>query len=110
MVEKRTDILDRIADSDESTSKLKKYRFTDQWAFRFYKRHNLRSRVTTTKMRDKVPAKYEEKLETFKLILSLNIHDHKVPDALIANMDETNTMFVPQIPKPVVRRVPHVFD
>jgi len=50
-------------------------------------------------MREEVPAKYEEKLEAFKLILSLNVCDHKVPDALIAGMDETNTMFVPQIPK-----------
>ena len=49
-------------------------------------------------MREEIPAKYEEKIQTFKAILSLNIFDHTVPDALILNMDETNTLFVPQIP------------
>ena len=48
-------------------------------------------------MREELPAKYAEKLLDFKLILSLNIHDHNVPDALILGMDETNTTFVPQI-------------
>ena len=59
IVEKRLDILDAIADTDESLTGLKKYRFSDQWALRFFKRHNLRSRVATTKMREEVPAKYE---------------------------------------------------
>jgi len=64
----------------------------------FFKRHNLRSPVAI-KMREEVPAKYEEKLEAFELILCLNVRDHNVPDALIAGMDETNTMFAPQILK-----------
>ena len=93
----QTNILDAIADSEEPLSKEKKYRFGDQWAIRFYNRHNLSSRVATTKMREELPAKYAEKLLDFKLILSLNIYDHNVPDALILGMDETNTMFVPQI-------------
>jgi hypothetical protein len=42
-VQKRSDILDAIANSDESLSLVKKYRFSDQWALRFFKRHNLRS-------------------------------------------------------------------
>ena len=50
-------------------------------------------------MRDEFPAQYEEKVQSFKYILSLNINDHQVPDALILNMDETNTMFVPQMPR-----------
>ena len=87
----RKDILDAIADTEEPLSKTKKYRFADQWALRFYKRHKLSSRVATTKMRDELPAEYEVKVAKFKLILSLNIHQH--------NMDETNTLFVPQIPR-----------
>ncbi len=98
-VDQREDILDAIAEGDEPFSKTKKYRFTDQWALRFYKRNNLSTRVATTKMRDELPAQYEEKVQSFKYILSLNINDHQVPDALILNMDETNTMFVPQIPR-----------
>ena len=82
VMQKRSDILDAIADSDESLSSFKKYRFSDQWALRFFKRHILRSPVATTKMREEVPAKYEEKLEAFKLILCLNVRDHNVPDAL----------------------------
>lgn len=93
----RTDILDAIANSDEPLSKEKKYRFSNAWAQRFFIRHNLKSRVATTKMREELPEKYAEKLLDFKLILSLNIHDHNVPDAFILGMDETNTMFVPQI-------------
>jgi hypothetical protein len=46
-------------------------------------------------MRDAVPAQYELKLEEFTNLLSLVIHDHNVPDALIINSDETNTQFVP---------------
>ena len=95
----RQDILDAIAATGEPLSRNKKYRFTDQWAMRFYKRNDLCTRVATTKMREELPAQYEEKVERFKYILSLNIHDHQVPDALILNMDETNTMFVPQIPR-----------
>ena len=95
----RTDILDAITETEEPLSKTKKYRFADQWALRFYKRHKLSSRVATTKMRDELPAEYEVKVAKFKLILSLNINQHKVPDALILNMDETNTLFVPQIPR-----------
>ena len=50
-------------------------------------------------MRDELPAEYEVKVAKFKMILSLNIHQHEVPDTLILNMDETNTLFVPQIPR-----------
>jgi hypothetical protein len=46
----RTDILDAIAEPEESLTKTKKYRFTDQWALRFYRRHKLSSRVATTKL------------------------------------------------------------
>ena len=79
---------------------------------RIFKHHNLSSRVVTIKIRKVVPAKHEEKLEAFKLILSLNVCDHKVSDALIAGMDETNTMFVPQIPKthcPTIRFCQRVY-
>ena len=33
----------------------KKYRFSDQWALRIFKRHNLRSRVVIIKIRKEVP-------------------------------------------------------
>ena len=79
-VDQREDILDAIAEGDEPFSKTKKYRFTDQWALRFYKRNNLSTRVATTKMRDELPAQYEEKVQSFNYILSLNINDHQVPE------------------------------
>ena len=94
----RVDILDRIAEPGELLSKQKIYRFDGSWAKGFYKRHMLVARVATTKMREEVPAKYAEKIRNYQLILSLNIVDHNnVPDALNLNMDETNTLFVPQI-------------
>ena len=46
----RDGILDCIAGPTESISKIKPYRFGKGWAQRFYKRHNLVSRVATTKM------------------------------------------------------------
>jgi hypothetical protein len=95
----RDDILDRLAEPKEALSETKIYRFDASWALRFYKRHKLVARVATTKMREELPAKYEEKIRNYQLILSLNIVDHNVPDALILNMDETNTLFVPQIPR-----------
>ena len=95
----REDILDRIAEPTEAITEIKDLRFDDSWAQRFYKRHKLVSRVATTKMKDEIPEKYEEKVLTCKLLLSLNIVNHSVPDAFIVNFDETNTLFVPQISK-----------
>ena len=54
----RQDILDRIAPNDSDVSKEKDLRFGNQWAHRFYVRHNF---STTTKMRDeRSSADYEE--------------------------------------------------
>ena len=92
--ENRNDILDCIAGPKEPISKIKPYRFDKGWAQRFYKRHDLVHRVATTKMREEIPEKYEEKVLTCKLILSLNIVKHNVPDALIVNFDVgTQTTF-----------------
>ena len=48
--DERKDILDAIAMPEEPLTNTKKYRFSDQWALRFYRRHNLSTRVATTKI------------------------------------------------------------
>ena len=78
-------------------TKPKMYKFAQSWATRFWKRHQLSSRVSTTKMRDDLPADYEKKVEVFENLLSLAIHKHNVPDELIVGLDETNTQFVPSV-------------
>ena len=69
--------------------------FGDSWAQRFYARHNLASRVATTKMRDENPSDFEKKVWDYENILSLTLDTHKVPPALVVNMDETGCQLVP---------------
>ena len=81
-----------------------KLRFGQSWAMRFYKRHNLRSRVATTKMRDTVPADYDAKRLQYLHILSKTLHNHSIPNSLIAGVDETNAQFVPSVKRTRCRR------
>ncbi len=65
--------------------------------FIFIYRHNFKTRVATTKMREDLPKDYEIKKQTFTFLLSKAIHDYNVPDELIMNTDETNSLFVPNV-------------
>lgn len=60
---------------------------------RFYKRHNLASRVCTTKMRE-IPADFEAKKATYIKIGAELIHKDNVPPALVINGDETAVLLV----------------
>ena len=75
--------------------------FGSSWFQRFYARHDLRSRVCTTKMRADVPEKYDEKKAKYLAILTVAIQDNNVCDALIVGIDETNTQFVPSVKRTV---------
>lgn len=63
--EGRNDILNRIVPDNEDLTAADQLRFGKEWAKRFYRRHKLRSRLATTKMRDEVPADYERKKKNF---------------------------------------------
>jgi hypothetical protein len=73
--------------------------FGDSWFQRFYARHNISSRVATTKMREDIPADFDAKRAKYVALLSISIHDHNVPDELIMGVDETNAQFVPSVKK-----------
>jgi hypothetical protein len=48
-------------------------------------------------MREDLPVNYEAKNDNYVLLLSKTIHENNVPDELIIAMDETNTLFTPQV-------------
>jgi hypothetical protein len=105
LAKRRPDLTQLIAEPYNSLQETsKKYKFGQSWAQRFWKRHGLRSRVATTKMRNDLPANYEEKVTVFENVLSLAIHKHNVPDELIVALDETNTQFVPSVKRTRVER------
>lgn len=64
------------------------------WCNRFYKRHKLRYRVATTKMRDAIPADFDEKKEKYLQIGSQILHQYSIPPALSIGGDETAVMLV----------------
>ena len=65
--------------------------FEDSWAQRFWARHNLVSRVVTTKMRI-VPENFEDLQENFIKIGALIICEHNIPSELVYGTDETNVL------------------
>lgn len=67
--------------------------FSESWAARFCKRHNLVSRVATTKMRE-APADFDIKKATYIKIGSQFIYQYRVPPALVINCDETAVQLV----------------
>ena len=69
------------------------YSYTDSWAIRFYKRHNIVSRVATTKMRE-IPADFEVKKEKYIKIAADLIYQYQVPPELVINGDETAVQLV----------------
>ena len=95
----RQDIIDRMNPHDERNVPGSGWfrRIGDSWHNRLYKRQNIKTRVATTKMREDLPKDYEIKKQTFTFLLSKAIHDYDVPDELIYNTDETNSLFVPDV-------------
>lgn len=65
------------------------------WCIRFFKRHNLVTRVATTKMRER-PADFDKKVEEYIEIGAAIMAKHNVPPELVVNGDETNVLFVPR--------------
>lgn len=64
------------------------YHYGHSWAVRFYKRHNLVSRVCTTKMRE-IPADFEAKQALYTKIGAALIYKYNVHKKLVFNGDET---------------------
>jgi hypothetical protein len=56
--------------------------FGNTWAQRFLKRHNLKRRVATTKMRE-IPIDFEQKLEDYIRMGAYIIFQHKIPPELV---------------------------
>jgi len=69
--------------------------FRDPWATRFYKRHKLKRRAATTKMRI-LPSNFEELKEAYIRIYSAAVNKYKIPRELNIGGDETNLLFVPR--------------
>jgi len=69
--------------------------FGPSWAQRFLKRHNLKRRVATTKMRE-LSADFLQKLEHYIRIGALIIFEYGVPPDLVIGCDETAVLFVPR--------------
>jgi len=51
--------------------------------------------AATTKMREIIPAEYEEKLLKYKTIGAKMIAEYNIPPELVINCDETNSLFAP---------------
>lgn len=100
----REDILNRICPADAIITKQQDLKFGNRWANRFYTRHDFTSRVATTKMREDIPQRYEEKKEEFVRSMSYIIRKFNIPDELIVGCDETNTQFTPSIKKTRCRK------
>jgi hypothetical protein len=102
----RQDLLERCNPDDPRNVRGKQWfiRIGDSWCTRFYKRHEFKSRVATTKMRNDIPADYEEKKKNFVYILSKAVGDHNVPDELVVNIDETAVQFVPSVTRTRCRK------
>jgi hypothetical protein len=69
------------------------YDFQHGWASRFWKRHNIASRVVTTKMRI-IPSNFAVLEEQYITVAAQMIFYHKVPPDLVYGQDETNAQFV----------------
>lgn len=78
--------------------------FRRSWADRFFKRHKLRSRAVTTKMRDEVPADFLAKENTYINIGAKLIAKYKVPKELVFGIDETNALFVTRATRQRVKK------
>lgn len=70
-----------------------KFSYGHSWAMRFYRRHNLVSRVCTTKMKE-LPADFEAKIAVYMKIGAELIYKHRVPLQLVINGDETAVLLV----------------
>lgn len=83
----RANLLDTLVENSV------RYSYTDSWAIRFHKRHNIVSRVETTNMRE-IPADFEVKKEKYIKIAADLIYQYQVPPELVINGDETTVQLV----------------
>ena len=74
------------------------------WAQRFFKRHNLRSRVVTTKMREEIPADFKLKEKIYLEVAARYVLEHDVPKELTYAIDETNALFVTRATRQRVKK------
>jgi hypothetical protein len=70
-----------------------KYCFNHSWAVRFFKRHNISTRVCTTKMRE-LPLDFDAKKAEYIKIGAKIIERYRIPPELVVGTDETNALFV----------------
>ena len=61
LVKKLPDLIPKVVSLSQTAGK-DQYKFGRSWANRFWKRHDLRSRNATTKMRSDLPADYQTKI------------------------------------------------
>ncbi len=77
--------------------------FRESWAKRFWKRHNLSSRVITTKLRE-LPSDFEERKVVFSDIGGSILLQNDIPPDLVLNCDETAVLFNPRPKKTRARK------
>ena len=70
-----------------------KYCFGHSWAMRFWKRHNLVSRVVTTRIRV-LPSNFGVLEEIYISAAAQMVHEYRLPPDLVYGQDETNAQFV----------------
>ena len=68
--------------------------FGYSWAQRFFKRHGLRSRAVSTKMREEIPADFDLKEQTYIEVGAKYIAAYDIPPEPVYGIDETNALFV----------------
>ena len=65
-----------------------KFLYQYEWTAKFWKRHNLVSRMVTTKMRI-IPANFDEMEEKYISGLAKLVHQYKIPPDLVYGQDQT---------------------
>ena len=78
--------------------------FGYSWAQRFFKRHNLRSRAVSTKMREEIPADFDLKEQTYIKVGAKYIAAYDIPAELVYGIDETNALFVSRATRQRVKK------
>jgi hypothetical protein len=87
-------IVTRVIAEHNREDMYQKCTFGPTWCRRFFKRHNLRSRKATTKMRETVPLHFETKKESYLRVGGQILALHDIPLALIINVDETGAQLI----------------
>jgi hypothetical protein len=71
------------------------YSFGHAWCQRFFRRHELVTRVATTKTRE-LPADFVAKKEMYISVAAQLINKYNIPPELVIGCDETSVFFVPR--------------